>query len=271
MHTDLDRSAALPASIGPALPVRRIGVEQPWRWLAAGWRDFLAAPQVSLAYGALFVIGGLALTGALWSLDWLFLALPLGAGFLLVAPVLATGLYAVSRRLGEGGRPSFAEAVTAWRARSGSLAVMGLVLMLLFLVWIRLAFLIFALFFGPQPPSWPVFIDAVFFSASGIPFLLVGTAVGAMLAAFAFAISAISIPLLLDRDVGALTAVATSIAAVALNWRVMAGWAALIALFGAAGIGTFYLGLAVTLPLIGHATWHAYRDLVPASAALERR
>ena len=271
MQTAPQPFAASPPSMGPALPVRRIGVEQPWRWLAAGWRDFLAAPLVSLAYGALFVIGGIALTAALWSLDWLFLALPLGAGFLLVAPVLATGLYAVSRRLGEGGKPSFAEAVTAWRARPGSLAVTGLLLMLLFLVWIRLAFLIFALFFGPQPPSWPLFVDAVFFSTSGIPFLVVGTLVGAVLAAIAFAISAISIPLLLDRDVGAFTAVATSIAAVALNWRVMGGWAALIALFGAAGIATFYLGLAVTLPLIGYATWHAYCDLVPASVAPERR
>jgi uncharacterized membrane protein len=271
MQTGSHPFVASPAPIGLALPVRRIGVEQPWRWLAAGWRDFLAAPQVSLAYGALFVMSGIALTAALWSLDWLFLVLPLGAGFLIIAPVLATGLYAASRRLGEGGTPSLTEAVTAWRARPGSLAVVGLVLMLLFLVWIRLAFLIFALFFGPQPASWPLFIEAVFFSASGIPFLVVGTGVGAVLAAAAFAISAVSIPLLLDRDVGAFTAVATSIAAVALNWRVMAGWAALIALFGAAGIATFYLGLAVTLPLIGHATWHAYRDLVPAGIAPERR
>jgi uncharacterized membrane protein len=270
MSTPSESLQPAAAAAGPALPVRRIDVERPWRWLAAGWRDYLAAPQVSLAYGALFAAAGILLTAVLWSLDWLFLALPLAAGFLLVAPVLATGLYEVSRRLERGERPRLADAVTAWRARPGSLAVMGLVLMLFFLAWIRIAFLIFALFFGPQPASSAVLVDAIFFSVSGIPFLAVGTAVGAVLAALAFAISAVSIPLLLDRDVGALQAVATSIAAVAVNWRVMAGWAALIALFGAAGLGTFYIGLIVTLPLIGHATWHAYRDLVPAGIPQER-
>lgn len=254
-------------SASPALPVRRVDVERPWRWLAAGWRDFMAAPAVSLAYGALFVGGGLILTLTLWSLDWLYLALPLAAGFLLVAPVLATGLYEVSRQIEAGRRPSLADAFGAWRVRPGSLAVMGLVLMLFFLAWIRIAFLIFALFFGTEPPSWAMLVDTVFFSAKGVPFLLVGTAVGAVLAAFAFAISAVSIPLILDRDVGAFTAMATSVSAVLANWRVMIGWAALIALFGAAGLASFYLGLALTLPLIGHATWHAYRDLVlPTSA-----
>ena len=258
------------ASLSPALPVRRIDVERPWRWLAAGWRDFMAAPQVSLAYGALFVIGGLVLTAALWSLDWLYLALPLGAGFLLVAPVLATGLYEVSRQLEAGRRPRFSDAVQAWRARPGSLAVMGLVLMLFFLAWIRIAFLIFALFFGLETPNWAMFIETIFFSAKGVPFLMVGTAVGAVLAAIAFAISAVSIPLILDRDVGAFTAMATSVSAVLTNWRVMVGWAALIALLGAAGLASFYVGLAVTLPLIGHASWHAYRDLVLSTAPYGR-
>jgi uncharacterized membrane protein len=94
----------------------------------------------------------------------------------------------------------------------------------------------------------------------------VGTAVGAVLAAIAFAISAVSIPLILDRDVGAFAAMATSVSAVVVNWRVMIGWAALIALFGAVGLASFYIGLAVILPLIGHASWHAYRDLVLPTA-----
>jgi uncharacterized membrane protein len=260
-----------PAALSPALPVRRIDVERPWQWLAAGWRDLLSAPQVSLTYGALFALGGLALTGILWSIDWLFLALPLGAGFLLIAPILATGLYEVSRKLDLGEPPRLADAVMAWRRRPGSLAAMGLVLMFFFLVWIRIAFLIFALYFGPQPPNWDMMIDAIFFSAAGIPFLVVGTAVGGALAAIAFALSAVSIPLILDRDVGAFAALATSVSAVATNWRVMAGWAALIALFGAAGLATFFIGLAVTLPLIGHASWHAYRDLVPSSSVREGR
>jgi uncharacterized membrane protein len=256
----MSEMAQTPGSL--ALPVRRIDVERPWQWLAAGWRDFIAAPLVSLLYGSIFVLSGLILTGALWSLDWLYLALPLGAGFLLIAPVLATGLYEVSRRLELGERPSLADAFLAWRRRPGSLAAIGLVLMFFFLTWIRVAFLIFAVFFGPESLNWPGFVQTLFFSTTGIPFLVVGTVVGAVFAVFAFALSAVSIPLILDRDVGALAAMATSVSAVLANWRVMGGWAALIALFGAAGLVSFYIGLAVTLPLIGHATWHAYRDLV---------
>jgi uncharacterized membrane protein len=108
-------------SIGPALPVATISVERPWRWLAAGWRDFTAAPEVSLTYGALFTLGGILLTAALWSLDWLYLALPLGAGFLLVAPVLATGLYEVSRQLESGQRSHLSGALMSWRVRPGRL------------------------------------------------------------------------------------------------------------------------------------------------------
>jgi len=249
---------------GLALPVRRIDVERPWQWLAAGWRDLMAAPIVSVLYGGVFVLGGLILTFLLWSLDWLYLLLPIGAGFLLLAPVLATGLYEVSRRLERGERPSLLEAFQAWEKRPGSLAVMGLVLMFFFLTWIRIAFLIFALFFGPESLNWTSFVQMLFFSTDGMPFLIVGTIVGGVFAVLAFALSAVSIPLILDRDVGALAAMATSVSAVLVNWRVMLGWAALIALFGAAGLVSFYIGLGVTLPLIGYATWHAYRDLVPA-------
>jgi uncharacterized membrane protein len=139
---------------------------------------------------------------------------------------------------------------------------MGLVLMLFLLAWIRLAFLIFALFFGATPPSWEHLVTTLLFTTDGIPFLVVGIAVGGALAAFVFAMSAVAIPALLDRDIGALGAVATSVAAVVQNWRVMIGWGALIVLFTAAGLVTFYVGLAVTLPLVGHASWHAYRGLV---------
>jgi uncharacterized membrane protein len=139
---------------------------------------------------------------------------------------------------------------------------MGLVLMLFLLAWIRLAFLIFALFFGAQPPSWEHLIATLLFTTQGIPFLVVGIAVGGVLAAVVFAISVVAIPALLDREIGMLSAVVTSVAAVIENWRVMTGWGALIVLFTAAGLATFYVGLAVTLPLIGHASWHAYRGLV---------
>jgi len=245
-----------------ALPVQRVGVEAPWAWLSAGWRDFRSAPAVSLTYGAGFVAVSFLLTFGLWAADLLYLVLPLAAGFMFLGPVVCVGLYEVSRRLERGQQVTLRDAVMAWRANPGSIAVMGLLLMMFLLVWIRIAFLIFALFFGGQPPSWEFLVTTLFFTTEGIPFLIAGTAVGGLLAAVAFAFSAVALPLLLDRDVGALSAMVTSIAAVVRNWRVLIGWGALIVLFTSAGLVTFYIGLAVTLPLIGHASWHAYRDLV---------
>jgi uncharacterized membrane protein len=250
------------ATEGLALPVRRVGVEQPWSWLTAGWRDLCAAPGASLAYGAVFVLVSFGLTLGLWLLDLAYLILPLAAGFLLVAPMLAVGLYEISRKLERGEQPRLADAARAWRRNTGGLAAMGLVLCLFMLAWIRLAFLIFALFFGTAEPNLAMLVNGIFFSLAGIPFLAVGAAVGGALAAVVFAIAVVAPPLLLDRDVGALTAMATSVAAVLRNWRLMIGWGALIVLFTAGGLATAYLGLAVTWPLIGHASWHAYRDLV---------
>jgi len=245
-----------------ALPVQRVGVDAPWVWLSAGWRDFRGAPAISLTYGAGFVAVSFLLTFGLWAVDLLYLVLPLAAGFMFLGPVVCIGLYEVSRRLERGEPVTLRDAVMAWRANPGSIAIMGLILMMFLLVWIRIAFLIFALFFGGQLASWEFLVTTLFFSIDGIPFLLVGTVVGGVLAAGVFAISAVALPLLLDRDVGVLRAMITSIAAVAKNWRVLIGWGALIVLFTGAGLVTFYVGLAVTLPLIGHASWHAYRDLV---------
>lgn len=249
-------------SLDHALAVRKIGVDRPWVWLQAGWNDLSRAPDVSLTYGALFVGASFMLSLVLWFADLIYLLLPLAAGFMLVGPILAVGLYDVSRRLERGQRPYMFLALRAWRANPGPILSMGAILMLFLLAWIRVALLIFALFFGLEPPSWDRLITAILFSVEGVPFLLVGTLVGGAFAALAFAISAVAIPILLDRDVGIPTAVFTSVSAVLRNWRVMIGWGALVTLFTVAGIVTFYVGLAVTLPLIGHATWHAYRDLV---------
>jgi len=234
-------------------------------WLQAGWRDLRRAPTVSLAYGAAFVAISFLLTLGLWLLDLLYLLLPLAAGFMFLGPILAIGLYAVSRRLEQDQVPTLQHPLGAWSEHGDSVATMGLILVLFQLAWIRIAFLLFALFFGLEPPSWDRLINVLFFTTQGVPFLLVGTAIGGLLAATAFTITAVAIPILLERDVGTMTAILTSVAAVQKNWRVMIGWAALIVIFTAAGIVTFYVGLAVMLPLVGYATWHAYRDLVEPS------
>jgi uncharacterized membrane protein len=245
------------------LPVRRVSVDEPWAWLMAGWRDLSRVPVVSLTYGAGFVMASFLLTLGLWIFGLFYLVLPLAAGFMLVGPVVAVGLYEASRRLERGQSVTLGDTLAAWKTHRGPIATMGLLLMLFLLAWIWLAFLIFALFFGPSPPSWEHLVTTLLFSTAGIPFLIVGISVGGVLAAFVFAMTAVAIPALLDRDIGVLSAIVTSFAAVLKNWRIMIGWGALIVVFTAAGLVTFYLGLAVTLPLVGHASWHAYRGLVP--------
>lgn len=242
--------------------VRHIGLERPWAWLAAGWRDLAAYPVISLSYGLVFALCGLLLLFLTSQLRMWYVALPLAAGFMLLGPVLAVGLYDVSRRR-EGGEPvTFALTAVAWRRNPSQLGLMALMLMLFFLVWIRLATLIFALFYGYHTPPLDTLVQEVFFSTNSLAFLFVGNLTGAILAALVFAISAVSIPMLLDRNVNAVAAIGTSLRAVQENPGPMAVWAALIVLFTAAGMVVFFLGLIVALPLIGHATWHCYRDLV---------
>lgn len=251
-------------SVGaPAPRVRKVELDRPWAWLAAGWQDLMRAPSVSLTYGVLFALIGWAVTFGLWWAGAVYLILPLTAGFLIMGPILAVGLYEVSRRRERGQTVSLTDAIGAFRANPSQIAFMGVTLLLLFFAWVRIAVMIFFLFFGLTPPSPADFVGRVFFSTESLPFLIVGTAVGAALAALAFALSAISIPLLLDREQAhVVTAITASFKAILENPTTMAFWAVLIVLFVGAGLITFYLGLIVTLPLIGHATWHAYRDLV---------
>jgi uncharacterized membrane protein len=145
-----------------SFPVRKITVDQPW--IAVKWRDLCRAWPVSLFYGAGFVIVSFLLTLGLWIADVFYLVMPLAAGFMFLGPVVCIGLYEVSRRLERGQPPTLRDAIMAWRANAGSIAVMGLVLMLFLLAWIRIAFLIFALFFGGRPPSWEFLINTLFFT-----------------------------------------------------------------------------------------------------------
>lgn len=246
----------------PLPRIRAASVDRPWAWLAAGWNDMWRAPGVSLAYGALFTLLSLALTASLVWANAFFLLLPMAAGFMLVGPILAVGLYEVSRRLESGEPVTFAVAIMGFRRHGAQLAVMGVVLMIFLLAWMRLATLIFALFFNLEAPAWDSFMATVFYTTESIPFLVIGTTIGAIVAFFVFSISAVSIPMILDRDTNAIIAVLASLTAVRYNMKAMLVWASLIVLFTTAGLVTGYLGLIITLPLIGHATWHAYKDLI---------
>lgn len=243
--------------------IARIDLEAPWRWLAAGWRDLLRMPGISLAYGAVFAAVALGLALGLWRLGWLALMLPLAGGFMLIGPVLAAGLYEGSRRLEEGRQVSARDVMLAGFGARGQLWLLGLTLMLTYMFWLQIAILLFMLFFGETPfPPLADFVPFLLFTWQGVTLLVAGTAIGAGLAALVFAICAVSAPMLLARPVGISTAIRASVQAVLLNPRPMALWAALIAGFVAAGLVTLGLGLIVIFPLIGHATWHAYRETV---------
>ncbi|PWC39711.1 DUF2189 domain-containing protein [Azospirillum sp. TSO35-2] len=246
-------------------PIRAVEVDRPWVWLSAAWRDMMAAPLISFGYGALAVISSLVLVVGLASYDMEYLLLPMAAGFMLIGPLLAVGLYESSRLLELGERPTLGKVVAAYQRNGVQIAGIGLVLMLALLAWIRVAFLIFALFFSGSPPSLDQLVDRIFFSAETIPFLLTGTLFGGVIAAAVFSIAVVSVPMLLDRDTDVFTAMATSVAVVRENIRPMIGWAFLVALFTSAGMVTGFLGLGLALPLIGHASWHCYRDLVGGS------
>jgi uncharacterized membrane protein len=240
--------------------------DEPFKWLVAGWRDFRQSGIVSLGYGLIFVAASLVLTAGLYASGLAYLIAPLIAGFLLVGPALTVGLYAISRDLERGHQPTLMQALTAWRANPTRLIGLGLLLVLFLIIWIRLAVLIFAVSFPYETLSIEKMIIATLFTPHGNIFLLVGTVVGSVMATIAFVASVVSLPMLLDRNVDILQAVVTSVVAAVMNARVMALWAVLIVIFTAAGLLTGYIGLAVTLPLIGHASWHAYRTIIRPQA-----
>lgn len=254
------------AEVLPSLPapsgflVHRVADDRPWHWLAAGWRDLARAPQVSIAYGICLALFSWALAYGLWYGEVGYLVLPMAAGFFLVAPLIAVGLYDTSRRL-ESGRPvDLGLALMAWH-RPAQIAAFGMVLLLLHFAWVRVALLWFALYFSSGTPP----LDAIPFylmDAENLPFLVIGTLIGGGFALVAFAISVVALPMLLDREVDVITAIITSVRAVRANPRAMALWAGLIVLFTAVGIVTFFAGLAILFPLVAHATWHAYKDVV---------
>ncbi len=243
--------------------LRTITTEGPWTWLSAGWRDLLRAKSVSLVYGLIFALISGGITAGLWYADRLQFLPPLAAGFMLLGPLLAVGLYEVSRRLEKGERPRLRDALAAVLRAPTRLTFLGALLTIILLFWIRLAFLLFALFMGTQAaPPMETLMSQLLFTTPGLGLLITGTLIGAVLAAGVFAISVVSLPLVLDREIDAVTAILLSLAAVRRNWKPLLLWAWLVVTITAVGLATFYVGLIVFFPLLGHASWHAYRALV---------
>jgi len=239
--------------------VRKVGVRAPLLWLAAGWRDFVAAPLPSVFYGVIFAAMG-------WLVVFVFrhayqYVWGLTTGFLLVGPFFAIGLYDLSRRRERGQPVQLAPTLDAWRPNIGSIGLFALVLGVLLLVWSRASLIAIAVFFPDEMPSLQNFmVNAL--SLDHLQFLLAYFAVGGFFAAITFAISVVSVPMMLDRDTDGITAALTSIRASGDNLAAMTVWGAIIAIVIGAGFLLWFVGLIVAVPLIGHATWHAYRQLV---------
>jgi uncharacterized membrane protein len=242
-----------------------ITYDDPWVWLALGWQDLVRSPGLSLTYGAIFTMGSLGLFGTLVSYDLLYLLPPMGAGFMLIAPLMAIGLYEGSRRLETGESVAILDVLKGCKSVLPRMVWAGGGLGLVLFAWMQTAALLFMLFFGDghYPAEPALMFDMLFYSPRGLAFLIVGTGVGAVIAFAVFAVSAVSMPLLMERDVDFIAAGKISIDAVRNNLRPMLLWAVLIGLFTAAGIATLFLGMILCFPLIGHSTWHAYRALVP--------
>jgi uncharacterized membrane protein len=249
-------SDAQPASL-PA--VAEIGASAPFRWLAAGVRDYLAHPLPSAFYGACFAAMGWLIALTLQHAFQYVSALT--TGFFLVGPFLAIGIYDLSRRRERGERVSLAPTLDAWRANTGAIGMFAIVLAVILLVWARASLVVFALFYTGGMPTLASFVEQ-FFAFSNVEFLIAYACVGGFFALCTFAVSVVSVPMMLDRRVDGVVAVLTSLRAFGANVPAMLVWAALIVVVIGAGFALFFAGLVVGVPLIGHATWHAYRELV---------
>lgn len=241
--------------------IRTVPVTRPLTWLALGWADIRASPKASLFYGFCFAALGLLLLVVFrFAIDY---TSTLAMGFVLLGPFLAIGLYDLSRQRERGDAVDFRHSLVAWRENAGGIGIYVLILTVLYLLWARASLLAFALFESRAMPTWAAFA-AQLAEMKNVAFLLVFFGVGLLFAMLVFAFSAVSIPFLLDRRSDAITAALVSVTCLVKNPGAMLFWAALIVLLIGFGFATAYLGLLLTGPLVGHATWHAYRDLVEA-------
>lgn len=248
------------------VPVRRLTPDRPLAWVSLGWRDFRAAPVLGLAHGAVFLGGGLAIAVIGWGrFDLLAGAF---SGFLLVAPLLLAGLYAISREREAGSAPALVGVVAVWRVSNAALVRLGLLLAVLGTLWVALSVLIIT---GWSQAGGGVsgFVFDFVLAADWRPFALWLLA-GGMFAALVFALSAVSVPMLVDREASLRCALLTSVRAVGGSPEAMIVWAAIVLVTAIVSVA-LVLPLLVLVPVLGHATWHAYREAVQADDLPRRR
>lgn len=249
------------SAIAPVTLAQQLTVKDVRNALKAGWQDFADCPVYGLFFAAFYVVGGLGLVYGLSRMGQGWWLIPIMAGFPLLAPFSAVGLYEVSRRR-ESGLP------IGWRGVLGALGgkgdeqliLMGAIVFVAFSFWMILAHGIFAIFLGESGIGGQT--GGLLLSPDAIMMLLVGSAVGGIFALGLFAITVVSLPMLVDQEVDFITAIIVSLGVVRSNKRVMMGWALLVAVTLTLAMLPFFAGLFIALPVLGHATWHLYRRAV---------
>ncbi len=248
-------------------PVRTIGVSDPIRWINRGVGDFSNAWASSVVHGLVLMAAGIAIVAIGWRRP--FLLAGALSGFLLVAPILTLGVYESSRRLAAGQTASLGASLAAWRRGGRTVFGFGLLLAVVGTAWVGYSALLIATIARAPVTGIEGFLRH-WLSDSGTPLFVVWLASGGLLASIVFAAAAVSLPLIVDREIGLRPAILTSVAAVGNNPLAMALWATLIMLAVLLALATV-IGIAVIIPVLGHATWHAYRDLVDPSSLPPRR
>ncbi len=250
--------------------VRKITVDDVVDALASGLRDFRRAPIYGLVFGGTFAIGGILIILTLVAFDMSYLSYPLAAGFALIGPFAAVGLYEVSRRLSLD-EPVTWQAIlsTIWAQKGRELSWMAFVVLFVQIMWMYQVRLLLALFLGFRSfASFSEFVSQVISTPEGLMFLAVGHVVGAILSLILFSLTVIAFPLLLEEDRDFITAMITSVKAVAISPVPMIGWAMIVTITLVASLLPAFVGLVITLPVLGHTTWHLYKKcVVPESGA----
>ena len=240
------------------IPLLTPGLAAPLRWLRLGWHDFVLAPGIGLFYGTCFIAMG-------WLLLLLFQRAPayvlaLSAGFMLMGPFMCLGLYDVSRKLERGEPPTLGHSLVAWKTRTGTMAIFGGVLLILEMLWARASLIVFALSFDGMPDFKGSLLALL--DPENITFIVAYIVVGGLFAGLIFAISVVAMPMILDRQTDAITAGLTSLRLCLTQPGLMLLWGAAITVLVAAAMLPWFLGLLVVAPVLGHASWHAYRSTV---------
>ena len=273
MNQDQESTTAAPAAETdyvpkPAPRVLTITAGDVVDALERGLRDFRAAPQYGLFFGGVYALGGMLIVLAAAALGMSYISYPLAVGFALIGPFVAVGLYEVSRRRETGQALEWRGILGVIVAQSRrELGWMAFVSLFILVVWMYQVRILIALFIGLRAPtSIEGFVDVVFGTTEGLIFLGVGHVIGAAMALVLFSLTVVSFPLLLEREIDFVTAMITSVRSVVTNPAPMIGWAFTIMILLMISIGPFFIGLFVTLPILGHTTWHLYRKLVAPEA-----